>query len=70
MTVAPVMTQMRNVPTLVPVGSRDGLDRGGVVNCDEVSTIHRNQLIERIGAVEPSTLAEIDDALRFALGLE
>jgi len=70
MTVVPVTTRIRNVPTLVPIGRGDGLDRDGVVNCDEASTIHRSQLIERIGAVEPSTLAEIDDALRFALGLD
>lgn len=70
MAVAPVTTRIRRVPTHVPVGPRDGLDRDGAVNCDEVSTIHRSQLLERIGALDPSTLAEVDDALRFSLGLD
>ena len=58
------------MPTLVPVGRRDGLDREGVVNCDQLGTIHRDQLIERIGELDPSTLAAVDDALRFSLGLD
>lgn len=70
LTVVPVTTRTRRVPTLVPVGPRDGLDRDGFVNCDEVGTIHHDQLIERIGALDPSTLAAVDDALRFSLGLD
>lgn len=70
MTVAPVTTRIRRVPTHVPVAPRDGLDRDSAVNCDELSTIHRNQLIERIGTLDPSTLAEVDDAMRFSLGLD
>jgi mRNA interferase MazF len=61
---------IRRVPTLVPVGPRDGLDREGVVNCDEVDTIRRDQLVERIGMLDASTLAAVDDALRFSLGLD
>lgn len=70
LTVAPVTTRIRRVPTLVPVGPHDGLDRDSAVNCDQLSTIRQDQLIERIGALDPSTLAEIDDALRFSLGLD
>lgn len=70
LTVAPVTTRIRRVPTLVPVGPRDGLDRDSVVNCDQLSTIRQDQLIERIGALDPSTLAEVNDALRFSLGLD
>jgi mRNA interferase MazF len=70
LTVVPVTTRIRRVPTLVPVGPRDGLDRDGVVNCDEVDTIRRDQLVERIGMLDASTLAAVDDALRFSLGLD
>ena len=69
-TVVPVTTRIRRVPTLVPVGPRDGLDRDGAVNCDQLDTIHQSQLIERIGALDPLTLAAVDDALRFSLGLD
>jgi mRNA interferase MazF len=70
LTVVPVTARIRRVPTLVPVGPRDGLDRDGVVNCDEADTIRRDQLVERIGMLDASTLAAVDDALRFSLGLD
>lgn len=70
LTVVPVTSRMRRVPTLVPVGPRGGLDRESVVNCDQLNTIRQDQLVERIGALDPSTLADVDEALRFSLGLE
>lgn len=69
-TVAPVTTRVRQIRTHVPVGPREGLDREGEVNCDALVTIERYRLIERIGALEPSMLADLDDALRFSLGLD
>ena len=69
-TVVPLTRRIRRVPTHVPVGARDGLDRDGTVNCDQPQTIHQRQLIERIGMLDPSTVAAVDDALRFSLGLE
>ena len=40
------------------------------MNCDALVTIERDRLVERIGVLEPSTLSEIDDALRFSVGLD
>lgn len=40
------------------------------MNCDAVITIDRDTLIERIGVLDPSTLADVDEALRFSLGLD
>lgn len=70
LTIVPVTTRIRKAATFVPVSQRDGLDHESAVNCDELSTIHRDQLIERIGVLDPSTLAEVDDALRYSLGLD
>lgn len=69
-TVAPVTSRMRRIRSHVAVGPREGLDRDGEVNCDAVITIDRDTLIERIGALDPSTLMDVDDALRFSLGLD
>ena len=68
--VAPVTSRIRRIRSHVAVGPRDGLARDGEVNCDAVITIDRDTLIERISALDPSTLAEVDDALRFSLGLD
>jgi len=69
-TVAPITGRVRGIQTHVAVGPRDGLDRDGEVNCDAVITVDRETLTERIGALDASTLAEVDDALRFSLGLD
>lgn len=69
-TIAPVTSRIRKIASHVAIGPREGLDRDGEVNCDLVLTIDRGRLIERIGALDPSTLADVDDALRYSLGLD
>ena len=67
---APVSTTVRGFAVEVRVGRREGLPRSGVVNCDWLVTIHRGDLVERAGALGTAKLAQLDDALRFALGLD
>jgi mRNA interferase MazF len=69
-TIAPVTTRIRKIASHVPIGPREGLDRDGEVNCDLVLTIDRGRLIERIGTLDGSTVAAVDDALRYSLGLD
>jgi len=54
----------------VPVGRDEGLDREGAINCDSLSTVHRSQLRQRLSVLRPSKAAEVDDALRYSLGLD
>lgn len=68
-TVAYVTTRARRIRSQVPVGRREGLDRDSVVNCDLLATIDRDVLRERLGSLAPPKLTELDDALRFALGI-
>ena len=68
-TVAPVTTRVRDIASHVRVGRDDGLEREGAINCDRLATIHRSQLKSRIARLRPDKLAELDDALHFALGL-
>ena len=46
-----------------------GLDRDSVANITQVSAVDRQQLGQRIGAVPPSLMAQLDDSLRLALAL-
>jgi mRNA-degrading endonuclease toxin of MazEF toxin-antitoxin module len=48
---------------------RDGLAELCVVNCDELDTIHKDQLARRIGRLSEAKIAALDHALRFALQL-
>jgi mRNA interferase MazF len=68
-TVAPVTTRARRIPTEVPLGTSDGLPKACVVNLDTVTTIPKAVLRTRIAALAPLKLAAVERALRFALGL-
>ena len=68
-TVAPVTTRIRQVPTEVRLGAEDGLARPCVVNLDTITTIPKRTLSERITMLSPVKLASIEEALQFALGL-
>lgn len=67
--VAPVSTTVRGLAVEVKVGRTEGLPRGGVVNCDWLVTVPKDDLLERAGSLTAARLHQLDDALRFALGL-
>lgn len=69
LTVVPVTRTVRGIPTEVPIGPAEGLPKSGVANADEIVTIPRDLVRARIGALPTATLAELDEALRFALAL-
>jgi len=68
-TVAPVTTRMRSIPTEVPLGPSDGLPKVCAVNLDTITTIPRRTLATLIRPLTPDKLRAVDRALRFALGL-
>ncbi len=68
-TVAPVTTRIRQIPTEVPLGPEEGLPKRCVVNLDTLTTIPKQTLTVRIVMLTPEKLAAVEGALRFALGL-
>lgn len=68
-TVAPLTTRIRQIPTEVGLGPDDGLDRLCVANLDTLTTIPKSLLTARLAALRPGKIAAIDRAVRFALGL-
>lgn len=69
-TVAPVTSRLRPIRTHVAIGHAEGLSKPSAVNCGLLLTIPREELIERVGALGETKARELDEALRFALGLE
>ena len=69
-TVAPVTTRMRHIPSEVPLGPEDGLPKPCVVNLDTITTIAKRSLQERLVSLSPEKLRAVEAALHFALGLE
>jgi mRNA interferase MazF len=68
--VVPLTRTVRGIPTEVRLGPADGLSKAGVANADEIVTIPRTLLRERITALDSSRIVELDRALAFALGLD
>jgi mRNA interferase MazF len=67
-TVAPITTRVRRIPTEVPLGSAEGLPKACVVNLDTITTIPRRALTEPIGPLPPAKVVAVERALLFALG--
>jgi mRNA interferase MazF len=74
--VAPAGADISGLGVEVAVGALDGLPFEGVLRfvfprpgftpCTWLTTVSRDDLIERAGALSPAKLSEIDDALRAA----
>jgi mRNA interferase MazF len=68
-TVAPVTTRIRGIPTEVPLGPAEGLPKTCVVNLDTITTIPRRTLSAVIGPLPAEKLAAVERSLMFALGV-
>lgn len=49
--VAPVTTTIRDIPTCIPVGSGEGLDRESVATFDNLAAVPKSVLTKRLGAL-------------------
>ncbi len=68
-TVAPVTTTIRSIPSEVALFVRDGLPRDCAVNCDHVQTVSKGRLGATIASLSNETMSDVAAALRFALDL-
>ncbi|MGH9316510.1 MAG: type II toxin-antitoxin system PemK/MazF family toxin [Thermoanaerobaculia bacterium] len=68
-TVAPLTTRIRDIPSEVLLGTEDGLPKRCVVNLDTITTLPKQALARRITALAPLRLVAVDRAIRFALGV-
>lgn len=69
-TVVPLTRTVRGLATEVRFGPSDGLPKPGVANADELVTVPKDLLGERIASATAPRLRELDEALRFALSLD
>ncbi len=67
-TVAPLTSTIRNVPTEVVVGHEVGLKHRAAINLHHVTTVPLAGLRTFVGSVDPAVMRAVRDALRTALG--
>jgi mRNA interferase MazF len=65
--VAPVTKTIRGIPSELRLGSEEGLDVECVASMDNVLTLPKSILVQRIGALSPERRRELCDALSAAV---
>lgn len=68
-TVAPITSNIRAIPSEVPLSRRDGLLNDCAVNCDHIQTVSKSNLGPLITTLSIEKLGEIRKAIGFALNL-
>ena len=69
-TVGIVTRIARNIPVEVPLGTEDGMPQPCVVNLDDILTIPKLRLVERITTLSPQKMTAVAKAIIFALDLK
>ena len=68
-TVAPVTSTIRDIPSEVLLDSKDGVARECAVNCDHLQTVAKGRIGSLVTMLSPARMREIRSAIAFALGL-
>lgn len=69
-TIAPITTTVRDIPTEVELGIDDGMKTRCAVSLDNVMTVPRQGLGTRVATLEASRMTEVCRALAFAVGCD
>jgi mRNA interferase MazF len=67
-TVAPVTSTIRDIPSEVLLARADGMPMDCAVNLDHVQTVSRGKLGALVTTLSSAKMREVEVALRFALG--
>ena len=68
-TVAPLTSTIRDIPSEVVLNQKDGMGKGCAINFDHIQTVSKAKLGTLIVALSPGKLKEIRKAIIFALSL-
>jgi len=68
-TVAPVTSTIREIPSEVLLSSQDGMRNDCAINCDHIQTVSKSRIGSLIATLSKEKLAELRNAISFALNL-
>ena len=68
-TIAPVTTTIRDIPSEVFLSSVDGMYRDCAINCDHLQTVSKAKVGALITSVSTFKMAEVGKAIGFALDI-
>ena len=68
-TVAPITSTVRNIPSEVFLTKADGMLRDCAVNCDHLQTVPKGKIGPLITSLLPAKMVDVGQAIRFALDI-
>lgn len=68
-TVAPVTTTVRDIPSEVFLSKIDGMPRDCAINCDHLQTVAKGKIGSLITSLPLTKMVDVGRAIRFALDL-
>lgn len=70
LTVAPITSTVRDIPTEVVLDASDGMRTSCAANFDHLQTVAKSRLGKLIGKLAPEKWPEAKQAVNFALGFD
>jgi mRNA interferase MazF len=68
-TVAPITTTVREIPSEVFLSKHDGVRRDCAINCDHIQTVSKGKIGALITRLSSAHLSAVSQAIGFALNL-
>ena len=68
-TVAPITSIVRNIPSEVFISKAEGMPRDCAVNCDHLQTVSKGKIGAVITSLPPTKMIDVGRAIRFALNI-
>ena len=68
-TVAPITTTVRDIPSEVFLSKQDGMIKECAINLDHIQTVSKGKIGSLITTLSPDKLEQVSNAILFALNL-
>ena len=68
-TVAPLTSMVRNIPSEVFLSKADGMPWDCAINCDHLQTVSKGKIGLLITSLPPAKIVDVGRAIRFALDI-
>ncbi len=68
-TVAPITSTIRDIPSEVFLSNADGMPRDCAVNCDHLQTVSKGKIGSLITSLPPAKMVDVGRAICFAIDI-
>lgn len=69
-TVAPITTTLRNIPSEVWIDETDGMSHECAINLDNIQTVQKEKLSKPVAHLSEIRMNEVFEAIKYAFGFE